>query len=525
MTPWRRGSALRVGLAVAVVAVVATGCAVLPPPGPRAESHAIRDGATTFLARAVGASASASAAGASGLRVLGGARFALDARIAIARAAEKSLDVQYYLLKDDSVGMRLLVELRAAAARGVRVRLLVDDLTNAGQDEVFAGFAAHPGIEVRLFNPSASRAATPASRLLLSIGEFGRLDHRMHNKLMVADNSVAVAGGRNMADEYFMRSADANFIDIDLLAAGAVVAGLSDAFDRYWNSAQVRPLGEVVRTPRDVGLGRYDGAATRALDASVPADRDALGRTAVGAQLAAGELALTWGRAQVFVDDPGKIERPSADAFRGSVTEAALGVFGSAHAEVDIVSPYFIPNDHGLAVIETAMRRGARIRLVTNSLAATDEPLAYAGYERRRLALLRAGVEIDELAADVPVRSGRFGPFGASTSRLHAKLAVVDKRRLFIGSMNLDHRSAVINTEIAVLVDDDELVRELVSLMRGDRTALGYRLRLADDGVGVRWLETMPDGTTVVHDRTPGEVWWRRLRNFLLLPLVGDSEL
>ena len=224
---------------------------------PRTESKAITDTRGTLLGRLATASLDGSGPGESGFRLLPDGDYAFDARIALARRAERSLDVQYYQIQRDSVGLQFLRELRDAARRGVRVRLLVDDLYTAGEDELFRDFAEFANVEVRLFNPLPSRGATLLGRLLFSLHEFTRINHRMHNKLFIADNRFSVSGGRNMADEYFMRSAKANFIDMDVIAAGSVVRELSAVFDRYWNSDFAYPVQSVVA----LQIGRGDGAA------------------------------------------------------------------------------------------------------------------------------------------------------------------------------------------------------------------------------------------------------------------------
>lgn len=283
-------------------------CASLPPPVSSPPTQALIDVGGTWLARTVAAAANGQPPALSGFRLLPEAAFAFDARIALARHAEKSLDVQYYLINNDDVGMLLLRELRDAAVRGVRVRLLVDDLYAGGEDELFATLAAYPNVEMRLFNPLPSRADSLTARLALSLHEFGRINHRMHNKLLVADNTMAVSGGRNIANEYFMRNSAANFIDMDVLSCGPVVRDMSAAFDRYWNSEQVRPIENIapLRLPRDAAQRRFDDLVSRtAPDVPIRA-RDVLDHPPLGKQLATGELGLRWAPAHLFVDDPAR---------------------------------------------------------------------------------------------------------------------------------------------------------------------------------------------------------------------------
>ncbi|AMM24652.1 phospholipase D family protein [Variovorax sp. PAMC 28711] len=520
-----RREVVRTGLLL--LAVAAAGCASLAPPVASVPTRALSDVAQTPLARIAAAGASEQAPGASGFRLLPEASFAFDARIALVRKAERSLDVQYYLIQNDDVGLQLLRELRDAAARGVRVRLLVDDFYTAGEDELLATLAAFPNVEVRLFNPLPWRAGSLEMRVLFSLNEFSRINHRMHNKLLVADNSFAVSGGRNIANDYFMRSTSANFIDVDILSSGPIVPRMSEGFDRYWNSAQVRPVGGVVQgAPKgEAAQRRFDHLAARAAPDVPVRERDVLGRTPLTAQLAEGVVERDWGHAELFVDDPAKITRAADEAIRGSVTEGALTALNSARAGVLIVSPYFIPNERGLAMMQTAVAHGGHIKIVTNSLGSTDEPLAYAGYARSRAAMLRAGIELRELGAGLASCSGRFGDFGQSISRMHAKLAVIDDKRLFIGSMNLDRRSAVVNTEAALLIDSPTLVARFLSLSSGDRFNAAYRLRLNPATGAVEWLEDGADGQDVVHTDEPGGQYGTRLKNWLLLPIVGTDLL
>ncbi|MBT2299509.1 phospholipase D family protein [Variovorax paradoxus] len=513
---------------VLVAAMLFGGCATLPAPVPGTPSHAITDVDDTQLGRLAANAASRAQSGYSGFRLLPEAAFAFDARISLARHARKSLDVQYYLIQNDEVGLFFLRELRDAAGRGVRVRLLLDDLYTGGEDELLLALAAHPNIEVRLFNPLPSRAESLGARVLFSLHEFRRINHRMHNKQLVADNRFAVSGGRNIASEYFMRGTSANFIDVDLLSCGPIVREMSDAFDRYWNSEQVRPIGNLVpgAMPRELAQRRFDELASAAAPDVPLRPRDVLGRSAVGQQLETGALELNWASAQLFADDPAKITRASSEeAYRGSVNEGALGVVNSARKEVMIVSPYFIPGERGMSMMKTAMARGGRIELVTNSLGATDEPLVYAGYARYRADMLRIGVSIREIGPVLSGKSGRFGDFGKSISRLHAKLAVIDDDRLFIGSMNLDRRSSSVNTETGLVVNSAELVADFRRLLSGARTNISYRLRLAPDGQHVQWLEYDEAGNDIVHDDEPGGYFLLRFQNWMLLPLVGEELL
>lgn len=505
-----------------------SGCASLPSALPKAASFAIAPDAETTLGKLAARARAGHPSQLSGFRLLPEAAFALDARISLIRSAETSVDIQYYLLERDDVGLMLLRELRDAANRGVRVRLLVDDFYLAGKDDLFVSFAAFRNTEVRVFNPLPSRNPSPGLRILLSLHELGRINHRMHNKLLVVDNSFAISGGRNIANEYFMRSATANFIDMDVLSSGPVVNRLSQTFDLYWNSAQVRTIEELVPSPTPAATrgAEFDTEAASASADAPLRPADVLGASPVGEQIVRSDISLYWAEADVHADSPEKVGRSPQLAYAGSVREAAVLLLRSARSQVDIASPYFIPGQNGIDLVRKQVAAGIKVTIVTNSLGSTDEPLAYAGYERYRREILRAGGQIYEIAPYRTAKSGRFGSFGASISRLHAKWAMIDERRMFVGSMNLDPRSAATNTELGLSIDAPEMVKGYASLFASNRNALGYQVRLLDDGDRIEWVELRDDGTaeTIFVD-VPGSHLWQRVKSWFLLPIIGEDLL
>ena len=513
--------------ALIVVAAMLAGCASLPPPRPMAVTQAFADVADSPLARAAAAGASDAPAGHSGFRLLPEAAHAFDARIALARRATRSLDVQYYVWQSDGLGLRLMRELRDAAQRGVRVRLLLDDLYTGHQDALLAALAMQPNVELRLFNPLPARGAGLLPRIVLSLHDFGRINHRMHNKQFIADNSLSVSGGRNIADEYFMQGGQSNFLDMDVLASGPVVRQQSAQFDRYWNSAHVRPARDLLRpAPTQAeATARFEALTRDAAPPPLPRERDVLGRTAVSRQLDEGRLEQTYAPAEVFADDPDKIERTTAEArYAGSVTESTMAVLETAQSHVLIISPYFIPGPPGMAQMQRAAAKGVRGVIVTNSLGATDEPLVYAGYARYRDDMLRLGMTIYEFGPYLNRRTGQLGDFGASISRLHAKVAVIDHRRLFVGSMNLDGRSASLNTETGLLIDSASLAREVEGLLSEDRFSSAYQLRL-NAGGRVEWVEQAAAGREIVHADEPDASWLRSFKTWLLSNFVAEELL
>ena len=387
----------------------------------------------------------------SGVRLMPLGSYSLDTRIQLARRASDSIDLQYYVFESDRTGRSLMLALRDAALRGVRVRLLVDDLYTTHSDPLLRGLAAYPNVEVRLFNPfCCARSGNFVLRYLGSAFDFGRLNHRMHNKLFVVDGVMAVAGGRNITDEYFLRAADSNFVDVDAFLMGAVVRDLEAIFDRYWNSEIVYPIEAIGMVG---AAGSKDAERRSAFDrtmASLPSSPpldpppyDVLGYGPISEDLDAGRVGLIWGRARAFADPPEKLFLMTAQiAYEMSVTSDVFMRVLTASRELVLMSPYLIPGERGMALFRHLKDAGVKVTVITNSLAATDVPLVYAGYARYREAMLEAGVDLYELSPTRTQNSKGLGMFGPSLGRLHAKTVVIDRRVVFIGSMNLDPRSA-----------------------------------------------------------------------------------
>jgi putative cardiolipin synthase len=509
--------------------VALVGCAILPERPQLAPTYALVEVGGSPLAHTFEISAPADRTGLSGLRLLPEGPAAFNARVALARGATYSLDAQCYYIAQDRTGFAFLRELSDAAARGVRVRLIVDDLYAAGADEVLAGLAAHPNVEVRIFNPLPSREGSFKSRIIFSLHEFGRINHRMHNKLFVADNTFAVSGGRNIANEYFMRNEEANFVDLDVMSAGPVVQQLSALFDSYWNSEQVFPIERLIarQAPAEEARRRFDEIVRDAPAEVEERPQDVLGATPVRQQLDAGHIEMTWAPARAFADTPTKVAGLNDDEKTHTVTAETLALFANAHQSVAISSPYFIPGQRGIEMMRAfgATQENCRITLITNSLGATDEPLVHASYSRYRVDMLKAGVCIYEISPTLPQRSTKLGSFGRSLAMLHAKAAAIDRRIVYIGSMNLDARSARINTEIGMVAESPELAAMLKRLANEDVKDDAYRLRLAIDGESIEWLETGDDGKTTVHTTEPGASFWLSFKLWLLAPFVSDDLL
>ena len=502
-------------------------CGTLPLQVERPVSTAVTAAPESGLAQI--ATASIPSAELTGFRLMPLGSYSLDARVELARRAKASLDLQYYLIANDDTGRLLLRNVRDAAQRGVRVRLLVDDLYTTGGDELFRSLAAYPNVEVRLFNPFCCGRTSLLSKYVASLGDFGRLNHRMHNKLFVADGVMAVAGGRNIADEYFMRSMSDNFVDMDVFMIGAVVPKLASIFDSYWNSPYVYPVQSIIRTnASDEALratfGRLVDEGDQMMAVRLPPN-DVLGYGPITEDLDAGRVGLIWGTATAFADSPAKVTATSDEMARSmSVTMNVMDLVMGSSSEVILSSPYFIPGPRGVRLFRELTGKKVKVTVITNSLAANDEPLVHTGYSRYRVELLKTGVDLYELSPSRIQQNKRLGWAGMSIGRLHAKTAVIDRKLVFIGSMNLDPRSASKNTELGIIAEAPQLAKEVARVIHISKLQSAYRLRFAPDGEALQWL-TMDDDKEVVLTAEPEAPLYLRLRNALLGPFVPEQQL
>jgi putative cardiolipin synthase len=519
---------MRAGLqtTLAALALLLGGCSTVPLEVPHPPSHAIDSSAETFLGRTFAASL-ATSPGASGFHLLVTGEEAFVARAALAQSAERSLDLQYYAVADDATATMLLSQALRAAQRGVRVRVLLDDLYAVGRDAALARLAAQPNVEVRVFNPFLQRGGFALTRLFEALVD-GRLNARMHNKVWIADNAAAVVGGRNLGDHYFAAHADGDFADLDVLAAGPIVAGISASFDAYWNDDAAVPIAALA----EEAPGSEDIEATaRQMAASAERFRDTdyarhLRTLDLGRTFRSGQLALDAASAVVLFDPPEKARLPASEP-PGPILAALRPYVDAATQEMILVTPYFVPSDRGVEVLCGVSVRGVRVRVLTNSLATTDVPAVHAGYASYRRRLLACGVELHELRRQ---KGEAFAPrvgFSSGAS-LHAKAVVIDRHVVLVGSMNLDPRSRLINTETGLLIES-AVVGERVGALFDAATALdqAFRLRLATPGdpdSALLW-----DGREGEHlitlQREPLASWWRRLLAGALGVLVPQAAL
>jgi len=487
----------------------------LPPLTGRTRSTAPVDTGDTRLGRAV-AQRVRSHPGKSGIHPLADPRDAFSARVLLARAAERSLDVRYYIWRNDLSGGLLLEALHEAAERGVRVRLLLDDTHTAALDATLAALDAHPNIEVRLFNPFPDRRL----RWLGLLTDFFRLNRRMHNKSFTADNRATVIGGRNVGDEYFAATDGVVFADLDVLAIGPVVEETSRDFDRYWASESSYPIGWLVPPADRSRLSALASKASRIeRDPSARAYMDALRDSPFVRELLDGTLPLEWAATHLVSDDPAKVLGP-VDAGK-LLTHQLDRIIGRAASALEIVSPYFVPAKEGFRELAALARNGVKVRVLTNSLEATDLAIVHSGYARWRRPLLEAGIALYELRrlSALPEKQRRGGPFVRSASSLHAKTFSVDRSRIFVGSFNLDPRSAKLNTELGFVIESPALAKAVEDAFDGPIPEEAYEVRLTDKGE-LYWIERR-DGKPLRHDAEPGTSAWKRaaVRFLSLLPI------
>ena len=492
--------------------VLLGGCATLDVPREPTQALPAADSA---FGRSIQAQA-APYQGRSGFRLLPNSGEAFRARAELIRNAQSSLDLQYYIVHDGLSTRMLIDELIKAADRGVRVRILLDDTASDGLDDVLATLAAHPNIQIRLFNPLQLGRGTGVTRAMGRLFNLSRQHRRMHNKLWLADNSVAIVGGRNLGDEYFDAKPELNFTDIDLLSVGPVAEQLGHSFDQYWNSALSQPIGDFASSNLSV---HELGKARKKLEASLkraqqrnPALFQELASYETNPQLDVWRKELIWAWNQALWDAPSKVlARDEPDSHLLLTTQLASELAGVSQ-ELILISAYFVPGNTGLVYLTGRADAGVDVRLLTNSLEATDVPVVHGGYAPYRKALLEHGVKLYELRRQ-PGSSGGSGPHlfkhgMSSDSSLHSKAMIFDQQKSFIGSFNFDPRSGLWNTEVGVLVDSPELAAEARKLaLQGMAPALSYEPKLEQGQIV--WV-TEDNGQLHTLHREPGN-WWRRL--------------
>ena len=504
-----------------------SGCASLPPNSDRQESYALGDTENTELGIAATRHTSKNP-GQSGFKLLSSGLDAFVARAALASAAESSIDAQYYLLHNDLVGRLFIDELIKASERGVRVRLLIDDMAinNSEQDIGFANLDTLPNFEVRIFNPFGRNV----SRLSQFLTRFGSVTRRMHNKTFTVDKQVSIFGGRNIGNEYFDADPDLIFSDLDVMSVGAVVDDISISFDKYWNSDVSYPINnlvEQVTTSEEV-----DRIRQRLAD-YVTAQKDSeylqsLNNSDLSQSIRNDDLRFSWGTADVIYDDPAKVTS-SRDQ-----TDLHLSTQLTPHTEylkkeLIIFSPYFVPGVEGADDLRSLAKKGVRVRILTNSLASTDVSAVHAGYAKYRKTLLQAGVEIHEIdnALTRAQRKEKKGLSGSSKASLHTKSFVLDRKSVFIGSLNLDPRSVIENTEIGAVIKSENIARGMAEWFDQNIDKIAFRLKLTGQKNGnqkITWHK-IENGVEKIYTKEPNTSFWRRFGVGFMRLLPIESQL
>lgn len=514
-------------LLVSIVAGLLHGCASVPVDYPRQASTALVDTDDTPIGIGL-APVLDSHPDQTGVYPLSDGLDAYVARLALAKAAAKTLDVQYYLFHKDDTGRLLAAHLLEAADRGVRVRVLLDDMDMGGRDATLAALDLHPNLEIRLFNPFPSRSL----RVIDFLTHFGKVTRRMHNKSFTVDNQATIVGGRNVGDEYFDASDGTNFGDMDLLAVGPITREVSNAFDIYWNSELSLPVSTLIEDPDEDLLEHARGALSKAI-AGLP-DTD-YGRRLLEADLVARlkarDLSFYWGEARLIYDLPEKVINDPEDRTTHLGPELDQ-LIAATDSELIAISPYFVPGESGTAMLTALVERGARVTVLTNSLAATDVPAVHAGYSRYRRALVEAGVELYEMPPSGLRRHG-LPTFGESQASLHAKTLAIDGQRVIVGSMNLDPRSNLLNTEMGIVIEAPDLAQRMAKWRENALPEVAWRVILdattSNSPFGQEerlvWVGQV-DGAHVRHSEyEPEATLWQRIQATLLKLLPIEQQL
>jgi putative cardiolipin synthase len=455
--------------------------------------------------------------GESGFAIIRYGHPAFTVRIAMTDLAEKSLDMQYYIWEADATGRILSERLIQAADRGVRVRLLVDDIVLAGRDANVAAMDAHPNIEIRVFNPFANRDA----RVFDFIVDLDRVNHRMHNKIMVMDNAVAIVGGRNIGNHYFGVATDANFRDLDIAAAGPVVREISGVFDHFWNGDWAVPIAALVERPYTEAQLRETRETVREwvaeYDYPYPLDQEVAD---LNTELGSIRDLFIWGPGQIVWDDPAAIKEGISD---GPILKGIQKNIATLQNELLIESAYFVMRDESIESMENLSERGVKVRVLTNSLASNDVVAAHAGHAKRREEMIENGMELYEYRPDSRISKIRAYR-GESKAALHTKAMVFDRELVFIGSFNLDPRSAAINTEAGLYVESRELAAQVAAYMdEGVRPENSYQVLLDENGELV-WV-TEINGVEVRFHQDPETGFWERFLSGFIMLLPVEHQL
>ena len=499
-------------LASVLFFLTAGGCASLPDNTGKLESQAFDQPQSTLLGEKYAERAAQHPAGQSGYHLLSDGLDAFVARAALAQIAEKSIDSQYYMVHGDLVGRLYMDQLLKAADRGVKVRFLLDDMDEGGRDFTLAKFDYHPNIEVRIFNPFGRNTG----KTMQFLTGFGKQTRRAHNKSYTVDNIATILGGRNIGDEYFDADGVMDFADLDVLGIGPVAQHVSLSFDQYWNHQLSYPISLLVKerpTEEDYRQGKAK------LDKYIAEQSESvyiknLRDSAFANSVRKKNVEYNWADDRVFADPPDKLLEKTGDAAHQMWTDLKP-TMARAEKELIIISPYFVPGNGGVAFLKGLTEKGVKVKILTNSLSSTDVSVVHAGYARYRMPLLRSGIELYELNKKTAKSSRKAvekGSVGVSETSLHAKTFIVDRKTIFIGSLNLDARSVIQNTEIGVVIHSKEISGLVADGIEQNIDRAAFRVGLETDNAGTEhntWTG-LTDGKQTKYTTEPYTSFWQR---------------
>lgn len=513
-------------LLLVICGLMLGGCASLPDNSGKPESSAYAEPEKTGLGRAYAKAAADHLPGQSGFYMLPNGYDAFVARAVLAQVAEQTIDSQYYMVHGDLVGRLYIYQLLLAADRGVRVRFLLDDIDEGERDFKLATFDYHPNVEVRIFNPFGRNTG----KTLQYVTGIGKQTRRAHNKSFTVDNAATILGGRNIGDEYFYAGEDIEFADLEVIGIGPVAKEVSASFDEYWNSSLSYPISMLheERPTEDNYLAARNRLEKYVAEQSDSTYAQNLVNSVLANSIRAGKVVYDWADSKVYADPPEKLLVETGNKSYQMLPELKPYI-DAATKELIILSPYFVPGRQGTENLVKLSERGVRVRILTNSLSSTDVSIVHAGYARYRKALLRGGVELYELNKETDqherdaVKKARIG---ASKSSLHAKAFVVDRQTAFIGSLNLDPRSVVQNTEIGVIIQSDEFATPMADGFDRIIDRVAFRLGLETDKSGTEhmtWTGLVNGENKTLTTEPYTSFWQRFVVSFLrLMPIESQ---
>ncbi len=516
-------------------------CAGLPPGAdfPKRPSVAFAHPEETPLGKQFAAAAQQHP-GVSAFRIINAGPDGFRMRSEMIDAAQRTLDLQYFIFRGDETGRLLTDRLERAADRGVRIRVLIDDGDTVAGDQQILRLLRHPSVELRIFNPAVYRGHWSVLRRLEFVLKKRRLDYRMHNKLLVMDGAALLVGGRNVGNQYFQVDPESQFADDDVFAVGPIVPKLTQAFDEFWNSDLAIPaqaLERHTREPIDAAVSnmKKEGSGDTPSREGKPGPIDYAALVANGEpfqSITSGKLPLVWASANLVYDSPHKKDVINGVVGGRLIVPQVEEAMRAVSSDMLIITPYLVPSKDEMQTLMELRERQVRIRILTNSLESSTEISAQSGYDKSRVPMLKSGIELYEIRSRLGNTRGsgqsrkvsRYGNYA-----LHAKVYVFDRRRVFFGSMNLDQRSQHLNTEIGLIIDSPELAQQTAQrfedLVKPENS---YIVSLSPASASAKsrlvW-RTVENGNTIEFVQEPGRSEWKRFKAKLLTLVPMDREL